>query len=217
MAVAHVVAGRPDRAARAERDMLIQPHPRADDRRLADHDAGAVIDEEARADLRTRVDIDAGAFVGDFRNEPRNDGGTQIVQFVCDAVVQAGDRAGIADQDLVHAARCRIAEKRRLDIAVDQAPDVAERGREQPHDGSGMVGLEGPGLALPIAEFMADLTLEIGYRGQQLGDNESVLLRYGAAEMAEATWIQRCGKQGQHPLQRRARRETFHIACLVLP
>src|SRR5690606_3613823 len=38
------------RGERAERDALVEDHAVADLRRLADHDAGAVIDEEAPAD-----------------------------------------------------------------------------------------------------------------------------------------------------------------------
>ena len=47
-------------AARAKRDRLVDAHAVADDRGLADDDAGTVIDEEAFADRRAGVDVDAG-------------------------------------------------------------------------------------------------------------------------------------------------------------
>jgi len=50
-------------AERAERDALIELHVVADEARLADDDAGAMVDEEALADARARVDVDAGARV----------------------------------------------------------------------------------------------------------------------------------------------------------
>ena len=48
-------------ARAAERDALVHRHVVADLGGLADHDAGAVVDEEAAPDLRGRVDLDAGA------------------------------------------------------------------------------------------------------------------------------------------------------------
>ncbi len=43
----------------AEGDGLVESHALADDGRLADHDAGAVVDEEASADGGAGVDVDA--------------------------------------------------------------------------------------------------------------------------------------------------------------
>ncbi|MNP54557.1 hypothetical protein D3C76_1491220 [compost metagenome] len=50
---------------------LINPHPLADDRGLADYHTGPVVDEEAAADLRARVNVDAGSRMGDFCAYPR--------------------------------------------------------------------------------------------------------------------------------------------------
>ena len=52
------------RGERAERHTLIELDVVADVRRLADDDAGAVVNEEVRADLRAGVDVDAGVAVG---------------------------------------------------------------------------------------------------------------------------------------------------------
>jgi len=49
-----------DRAARA-----------SDNRRLADDDAGSMIDEKAFADLGARMYIDAGLRMSDFGDDPR--------------------------------------------------------------------------------------------------------------------------------------------------
>ena len=48
------------RTERAERHALIELDVVADDRRLADDDAGAVVDEEVFADLGAGVDVDTG-------------------------------------------------------------------------------------------------------------------------------------------------------------
>ena len=47
-------------AGAAQRHPLVERHPLADLGRLADHHAGAVVDEELAADLRRRVDLDPG-------------------------------------------------------------------------------------------------------------------------------------------------------------
>ena len=52
----------------AQRDGLVDAHALADDGGLADHHAGAVVDEEAAADLRARVDVDAGGRMRNLRD-----------------------------------------------------------------------------------------------------------------------------------------------------
>ena len=47
-------------ALRPQRDRLIDAHVAADHRRLAGHDARAVVDEETLANLGAGVDVDAG-------------------------------------------------------------------------------------------------------------------------------------------------------------
>lgn len=56
----------------AQSDGLIQAHPLTDDRRFADHHAGAMINEKTAADLRTGVNVNAGGRVRDLRNNPGN-------------------------------------------------------------------------------------------------------------------------------------------------
>ncbi len=50
---------------------LVERHPVADLGRLADHHAGAVVDEELLADLRRRVDLDPGHGAGQVGDRPR--------------------------------------------------------------------------------------------------------------------------------------------------
>src|ERR1039458_1959055 len=55
---------------RPQRDRLIEPHATTDPRRLTDHNAGAVIDEEALADLGAGMNVNAGLRVSEFGNDP---------------------------------------------------------------------------------------------------------------------------------------------------
>ncbi len=55
----------------AERHRLIQADALADLRRLADHDAGAVVDEEAAVNLGARMDVDAGGGVRQLRDDAK--------------------------------------------------------------------------------------------------------------------------------------------------
>ena len=48
---------------RPEGDVLIKFHVVPDPRGFADHDAGAVVDEEMRTDLGPGVEVGAGAFM----------------------------------------------------------------------------------------------------------------------------------------------------------
>ena len=69
-------------ALRPERHRLIEAHVAADDRRLADHDARSVVDEEAFADLRARMDVDAGRGMRDFRDDPREHRRAETIEHV---------------------------------------------------------------------------------------------------------------------------------------
>ena len=83
-------------------------HMLADDRRLADHDAGAMVDEIAGADPRGRMDVDAGdrrGDAGDQRRDKRRDKRrAKRVQAMRQAMVQDSDRAWIAQHEATEAA-----------------------------------------------------------------------------------------------------------------
>src|SRR5205814_1279486 len=79
----HVVAERrvallPLQAGAAERDALEQRDIVADLRRLADHHAHAVVDEEATPDAGRGVDLDAGHEATDVRHPPRARGPARV-------------------------------------------------------------------------------------------------------------------------------------------
>ena len=58
---------------RAQRDALVQLHVVADDGRLADDHAGAVVDAEVLADSRPRRDVDARARMRQLAHDARDD------------------------------------------------------------------------------------------------------------------------------------------------
>ena len=104
-------------AGRAQRDALVELHAVADDRRLAHHHAGAVVDAEGGADAGARVNVDAGFAVGKFADEPGHQRHTQLVQGVGDAVQGDGAEAGIGEDDLVAAGGGGVALVMRLGVA----------------------------------------------------------------------------------------------------
>ncbi|PAV68212.1 hypothetical protein WR25_13580 [Diploscapter pachys] len=111
--------------------------------------------------------------------------------------MQAGDRAWIADQDFVGAARGGIAQEGSLDVAVDQPADIAERAGEQPHDRRGLIrGEGGARLHLPIAELTVDLAFQIGEGGGQLGGDEMILARFGQAAGSPGPFVSGIGSGG---------------------
>ncbi|GAA3263603.1 hypothetical protein GCM10020258_29160 [Sphingomonas yabuuchiae] len=157
--------------------MLIDPHPLADDRGLADDDTGAMVDEEMPPDSRARMDIDPGPLIGEFGDHPCHDRRAQLVQLMRDTVMQAGDGAGIAEQDLVDAARGGIGQKRRLDIAVDQFAHLRQRRTEQPRHQRRLFWRKGRvDILLPIGQLGADLAFQRGQRGEQFGRDKAILL-----------------------------------------
>src|SRR5205085_429416 len=101
---------------RAERDALIEFDVRADLGRAADDDARAVIDEEARTDLCAGMYVYAGAVVRVLGHDARHERHTQTVEFVREPVSGNGVETGIAEDDLVEAARGRVAIVSRLHV-----------------------------------------------------------------------------------------------------
>ena len=109
----------PAGAGAAQGDALEEVHVVADDRRLAHHDAHAVVDEELLADQRAGVDLDASEEAPDVREHPRGDFGATQVQRVSEAVDLAGVEARIGEYDLEVADGGRVAFAGRLDIAFN--------------------------------------------------------------------------------------------------
>ena len=83
----------------------------ADDRRLADDDAGPVVDEEVFSDGRAGVDVDAGVVVGVLGHHPGDHGDLHAIEHVGDAVDKDGVEAGVGEDDLLLGGRGRVAVK----------------------------------------------------------------------------------------------------------
>ena len=120
----------------AQRYRLVQAHALPEDGGLADHDPGAVVDEEAGADLRARVDVDASQRMADVGHDARQKRRAQALQAMRDAVVQNRDGARVAQHDLGHRGCRRITRQRRLHVGHQQRADRRQAGREFACDGA---------------------------------------------------------------------------------
>jgi hypothetical protein len=87
----------------AQGDALVELHVVADDGRLADDDAGAVVDDHGVAQRRAGVDVDAGPLVRPFGQHARQERHAQFVEAVGDAVDGDGEEAGVGQDHLVDA------------------------------------------------------------------------------------------------------------------
>ena len=121
----HLVAdGRVALAAReagaAERHALVHRHVVADLGRLADHDAGPVVDEEPASDAGGGMDLHAGDHLHHVGEHARDQRDARLVQRVRDAVGQQRLDAAVGEQDLdpADAARSRVALLRRREVVA---------------------------------------------------------------------------------------------------
>ena len=121
---------------RAQRHALVDAHAVADQRGLADDDAGAVVDEERLADGRAGVDVDAGARVGVLGQHARHHLGAVAQQPVRDAVDRDGVQARVAGDDLVDAGRRRVGLERRQHVLAQQRADLRQRVQQAARDGA---------------------------------------------------------------------------------
>ena len=106
---------------------LIQAHPFTNDGRLADDDSGPMINEETGANLRARVDIDARHGMGNFRNHARYQGQAQLVKLMRQSMVDDRGNPWITHQHLINTASGRVPLKGRLQITVQQRPNLGQR------------------------------------------------------------------------------------------
>jgi hypothetical protein len=114
----------------AEGDGLIDAHIVADDRGLADHDAGAVIDEETRSDAGARMDVDSRPGMGDLRDQACHQLRVQPVQDVGEPVMDDRGHAGIADQDLREIPGGGIADEGGAKVIDEKAAHGRQFGRK---------------------------------------------------------------------------------------
>ena len=122
------------KAGAAEGHALIDRHAAVDLGGLADHHAGAVVDEEVVADLRRRMDLDAGhdaRCVGHGAGQERY---ARVVQGVRDAMGEDGLHPTPGREDLRGArrARRRIAVARGADVVANLAHHAGQ-GAEAEH------------------------------------------------------------------------------------
>jgi hypothetical protein len=115
-------------AGPAERHALVHRHVVSHLGGLADHDAGAVVDEEAASDPGGGVDLHPGHDLHEVRQHARNERYAGLVQGVRDAVRQDRLHAPVGEQDLqaADAARRRIALLGRGEVLAQLAGDPGE-------------------------------------------------------------------------------------------
>ena len=152
----------------AQGDGLVQAHTLADHGGLADHDAGAVVDEEAGADLRARVDVDAGGGMRQFGDDARQQRQPEFVQAVRQAVVDHRQHAGIAQQHFVDAARGRVPLVGGQHVAVDFHADLRQGGAEGAGGVDGLAGDVAVGALLQRGAVV-QLDLDLAQQGVQGG------------------------------------------------
>ena len=99
--------------------------------RLADDDAGAVVDEEVVADRGAGMDVDAGAAMGPLAHHARDERDRELVQQVGEAV--DGDRlqAGVAKDDFGGRFARRVAVVGGLHVGGEQFANLGKLLEEQ--------------------------------------------------------------------------------------
>ena len=179
---------------RPERHRLIEPHVAADDRRLADDDAGAVINEEPLADLSAGMDVDAGRRMRVLGDDARDHRDAEIVEFMREAMADDRGEAGKAEDDLVDALGRRIALEGGPEVGVEQGAHLRQGGGEGLDDVAGPERRVDPALALPFPgqrEFELDLAPERGKGRFEGAKDEGVDVVRGEIRRAEMPRIER--------------------------
>ena len=118
----------------AQRHSLVKLDSLADLGRLADDDAGAVIDEEPPADRGAGMDIDAGLAVCVLGHHPGDQRNVETIKLVSHAINGDGRQAGVAKDDLVGALGGRVAVKRGLHVFGQSVAQLGQRLQEADHD-----------------------------------------------------------------------------------
>ncbi len=119
--IAVVIGGK---AEGPQRHALINLDVIADFACLADHHAGAVVDEEVIADGRPRMNVDAGLLVGPFANHAGNERHPQTAQLVSNAVAGNRLQPRIAEHHFIHAAASGVAVKGGLGVVGQRLPQA---------------------------------------------------------------------------------------------
>ena len=183
------------RAERAERHALIELDVVADDRRLADDDAGAVVDEEILADLRTGVDVNAGRAVGVLAHDARDERNLALIELVRHAVDEDRVQAGVGEDDLLLAAGGGVAVEVCGHVFHEHRLDLRQAAQEAVAHG---------------ARALAQLALVL----DRVGKRQVHLLAQVGVDLAEQELRKRLGRDVRHRAAREIRREEHLLQVL---
>ena len=183
------------RAERAERHALIELDVVADDRRLADDDAGAVVDEEIFADLRAGVDVNAGRTVGILAHDARDERNLALVELVRYAVDEDRVQAGVGEDDLLLAAGGGVAVEVCGHVLHEHGLDLRQAAQEAVAHG---------------ARALAQLRLVL----DRVGKRQMHLLAEVGVDLAEQELRKRLGRDVRHRAAREICREEHLLQVL---
>ncbi len=93
---------------------------------LANHDTGAVINEEVMADLGSRVNVDAGLFVRPLGHHTWNKRHTHLVEFMRQPMDRDGLQPRIAKDDFILVLASRIAVIGSLNIRRQELSKIGQ-------------------------------------------------------------------------------------------
>ena len=181
------------RGGGAQGDTLVDLGMAANDRGLADDNAGAVVDEEVLPYLRAGADVDARDAVSVLAQQARDQRHLQLLQLVCHAVGEDGEEAGVANEDLLEAARRRVAVEGGVDVLEQQLLHGGQSVQEVLGDLFGLglhhrrallCVLEEQGLVDLAAQDALDVQQALGDEGVRAHPRGALLVEVAGKEQA---------------------------------
>jgi hypothetical protein len=175
--------------ARAKGDAVVDFNAVADDTRLADDNARAVIHEKGDADFGAGMDIDAGAAVCPFSHHAGNERDAQLVEDMGDAVDGKGFKAWISEDDLLDTGGRGISIESGFGVFLEDGADRNELFKESFYDFCGVEILDGGEV-----DAFADLRFKafgngaesiMGDRGEGVWGNSVFTPKSGEEEVKE--------------------------------
>src|SRR5690606_32637248 len=124
---------------RAQCDGLIDADMFADDSRFSNHHACSVVDEKTALNLCAGVDVDPCQGVGNLGDQAGDEECSTCEEFVCQPEVHDRCDAGVADQNLVHAAGGGVSLVSSKDITFQKLAYSRKLIREITNDRNGPV------------------------------------------------------------------------------
>ena len=176
--------------------------------------------KKRRTDLRARMDVDAGGRVREFGHDAREQRHAELPQHVREPVVRDRQHAGIAQQDLVDAARGGIATKRRQNVGIEHGAQSRQFGREAAHqrDRVRLVALSAAGLPGIVAQLEKHLMQQCRQRGVERSADVEVFRVVPKAGRPEPHREERAAQRGHDLLDHGAGRQfaPAAVAAAVL-